>query len=285
MRISYRVPNATYDASGGFWTYPCAQPVKASISFSGLDKPFLINETDLNFGRVNALSERCVGAIIEGNTAGYWVLGLSFLKNYYSVSSVHLLRAISIFSSFGTPAVTDIRCWKLPNWFRFSCLLNIPTSRISLHFTFLISVKYRDTLAGPTDSLVHCGQHLLYRLATETPRVILYFVGKPQVQEEVPLYHSFYIFASLQARRAIEAFYCYATQSQCPIGSGVCPRHSSRRARSHVANARSFIMAWYQANAGCQAFQIHSPFLDPYFATHRSRSCICRKNCFARYRK
>ena len=82
-----RVPNATYDQSGAFWTYPCDQPVRASVSFLGGNdqQAFLINETDLNFGRVNALSERCVGAIIEGNTAGYWILGLTFLKSYYSV--------------------------------------------------------------------------------------------------------------------------------------------------------------------------------------------------------
>ena len=81
------VPDATYDAYGKYWTYPCASEVRASFTFAGReDMPLYINETDLNFGRVTAFSNRCVGAIVEADTAGLWVLGLTFLKNYYTVS-------------------------------------------------------------------------------------------------------------------------------------------------------------------------------------------------------
>lgn len=83
---SYSVPGATYDASGGYWAYPCNSQLNASFSFTGQSNPFYISNDDLNFGQVNALSDQCVGAIIEGNTSGYWILGLAFLKNYYTVS-------------------------------------------------------------------------------------------------------------------------------------------------------------------------------------------------------
>ena len=93
------VPNATYDAYGKYWTYPCASEVHASFTFAGReDMPLYINETDLNFGRVTAFSNRCVGAIVEADTAGLWVLGLTFLKNYYTVnlsaSSVLCIRML-----------------------------------------------------------------------------------------------------------------------------------------------------------------------------------------------
>lgn len=90
----YSVEGATYDAAGGYWAYPCASQLNASFSFTGLDRPLQISDDDLNFGQVNALSDKCVGAIIEGNTSGYWILGLAFLKNYYTVSPF-FLRALS----------------------------------------------------------------------------------------------------------------------------------------------------------------------------------------------
>lgn len=93
--IANSVEGATYDAAGGYWAYPCASQVNASITFTGIEQPLQISNDDLNFGQVNALSEMCVGAVIEGNTSGYWILGLAFLKNYYTVSSKLILSVFS----------------------------------------------------------------------------------------------------------------------------------------------------------------------------------------------
>lgn len=83
------VPNAEYNDNGGYWAYPCDSKLNASISLTGISKPLSISDQDLNFGQVSVFSKYCVGAIIPGNTSGYWILGLAFLKNYYTVSEGH----------------------------------------------------------------------------------------------------------------------------------------------------------------------------------------------------
>lgn len=86
----HSVPNATYSPCCGYYTYPCDQVVNASVSFrnaNGEPVAFTISDEDLNFGRLNAFSDRCVGAVVEGDTSGLWVMGLAFLKNWYSVGA------------------------------------------------------------------------------------------------------------------------------------------------------------------------------------------------------
>lgn len=129
------VEGATYDAAGGYWAYPCAAQLNASFSFTGLPEgtpPLQISNDDLNFGQVNALSDKCVGAIIEGNTSGYWILGLAFLKNYYTVRTFFLIRGkagrcaagMKIADHHGISSPAGLRCWKLSNRIRHSYVLD-----------------------------------------------------------------------------------------------------------------------------------------------------------------
>ncbi|MBW0464874.1 hypothetical protein O181_004589 [Austropuccinia psidii MF-1] len=77
------VPNARLQPGEGFYTYPCAQTVKMTFEFEGGVK-LVVNELDMNLGKVSPGSDRCVGAVFGGQTGGNWILGISFMKSYYT---------------------------------------------------------------------------------------------------------------------------------------------------------------------------------------------------------
>ncbi|KAH9814212.1 aspartic peptidase A1 [Melampsora americana] len=77
------IPNSSTKAGDGFYTFPCAQSVKMTFDFgNGLE--LLVNDLDMNLGKVSPGSSRCVGAVFSGETGGDWILGISFMKSYYT---------------------------------------------------------------------------------------------------------------------------------------------------------------------------------------------------------
>lgn len=108
------VPGSKYVDGTGQYTYPCNQTVGLAVSFVGQDQVFTVSELDMNvrlclrmhlhveggvdetglvlwqLGLMTVGSQRCVGAVFGGDTAGNWIFGMSFLKNYYSTFDVRL---------------------------------------------------------------------------------------------------------------------------------------------------------------------------------------------------
>lgn len=78
------VPSSQYDSKEGFYTYPCNSKVGAVVKTKS-GQSFAINEADFNVGRASGSSNRCLGAVMPARTNGMAVLGMTFLKNAYSV--------------------------------------------------------------------------------------------------------------------------------------------------------------------------------------------------------
>ncbi|EGG03971.1 aspartic peptidase A1 [Melampsora larici-populina 98AG31] len=77
------IPNSSTKAGDGFYTFPCGQSVRMTFDFgNGLE--LLVNDLDMNLGKVSPGSSRCVGAVFSGETGGDWILGISFMKSYYT---------------------------------------------------------------------------------------------------------------------------------------------------------------------------------------------------------
>ncbi|KAL5529952.1 hypothetical protein ACEPAF_6209 [Sanghuangporus sanghuang] len=74
----------------GFFTIPCdAVPGDVSVTLGGT--AFTLSPDTLNFGRVSARSNACVGGIV-GDDLGVWILGDVFLRNVYTEFDVGNLR-------------------------------------------------------------------------------------------------------------------------------------------------------------------------------------------------
>ncbi|EFP87563.2 uncharacterized protein PGTG_13934 [Puccinia graminis f. sp. tritici CRL 75-36-700-3] len=77
------IPNSQTKSGDGFYTFPCSQSVKMVFDFgNGIELG--VNELDLNLGKVSPGSDRCVGAVFGSQTGGNWILGISFMKSYYT---------------------------------------------------------------------------------------------------------------------------------------------------------------------------------------------------------
>ncbi|KAH9442124.1 hypothetical protein MJO28_014971 [Puccinia striiformis f. sp. tritici] len=77
------VPNSQMKSGDGFYTFPCSQSVNMIFDFgNGIELG--VNELDLNLGKVSPGSDRCVGAVFGSQTGGNWILGISFMKSYYT---------------------------------------------------------------------------------------------------------------------------------------------------------------------------------------------------------
>ncbi|KDE03366.1 hypothetical protein MVLG_06128 [Microbotryum lychnidis-dioicae p1A1 Lamole] len=95
----YSTINGSQKLDESHWTYPCASPPTVGFSFRR-SQPFLIKADDFNLGYLPDASSRCVGAVI-GQDLGLgtsWVLGSTFLKNWYSIFDVAQARI-----GFATP--------------------------------------------------------------------------------------------------------------------------------------------------------------------------------------
>ncbi|OAV98947.1 hypothetical protein PTTG_02488 [Puccinia triticina 1-1 BBBD Race 1] len=77
------IPNSQMKSGDGFYTFPCSQSVKMVFDFgNGIELG--VNELDMNLGKVSPESDRCVGAVFGSQTGGNWILGISFMKSYYT---------------------------------------------------------------------------------------------------------------------------------------------------------------------------------------------------------
>ncbi|KAG0144633.1 hypothetical protein CROQUDRAFT_46984 [Cronartium quercuum f. sp. fusiforme G11] len=77
------VPNSSTNPGDGFYTFPCDQKIQMTFDFgNGLE--LLVSDLDMNLGKVSPESDRCVGAVFSGETGGDWILGISFMKSYYT---------------------------------------------------------------------------------------------------------------------------------------------------------------------------------------------------------
>ncbi|RIA86750.1 aspartic peptidase domain-containing protein [Glomus cerebriforme] len=83
-KLHSQIPGAKIDPSGsGLFIIPCNTKAVVSLKFGG--KNFEINPIDL----VMPVSENlCASAIMPGFAPGYWLVGITFLKNVYSVFDV-----------------------------------------------------------------------------------------------------------------------------------------------------------------------------------------------------
>ncbi|KIK64725.1 hypothetical protein GYMLUDRAFT_399781 [Collybiopsis luxurians FD-317 M1] len=81
------VPESTaFDASPGFYTYPCNQTLNVSFNWGGKD--WVIDDKSFNAGATDGSGQYCVGAIAGQNLglgAATWLVGDSFMKNVYTV--------------------------------------------------------------------------------------------------------------------------------------------------------------------------------------------------------
>ncbi|CAH7687083.1 aspartic peptidase A1 [Phakopsora pachyrhizi] len=77
------IPNSATNQAEGFYTFPCNQSINMSLDF-GNGVVLSVNELDMNLGKVSPDSDRCVGAVFGGQTGGNWILGISFMKSYYT---------------------------------------------------------------------------------------------------------------------------------------------------------------------------------------------------------
>ncbi|KDQ27392.1 hypothetical protein PLEOSDRAFT_1089322 [Pleurotus ostreatus PC15] len=82
------------DGMDGFFSFPCTQTVRMTISYGGQFWP--INPRDMNLGRLAPGSSQCLGgvfdlglgsSIVSGGGNPNWVVGDVFLKNVYSIFS------------------------------------------------------------------------------------------------------------------------------------------------------------------------------------------------------
>lgn len=78
------VKGATASSDGQSYTYPCDTKVNAQLKMPD-GRTFKIDEKDINIGKESAGSNNCVGAVLIADTPGSMIMGLSMLKNVYSV--------------------------------------------------------------------------------------------------------------------------------------------------------------------------------------------------------
>lgn len=74
--------DASSTVGKGFYTFPCSATEHVSLTFAG--KPFAIDPSLFNLGRVSKGSPDCVGAIVGSSSISFWVIGDTFLQNVYS---------------------------------------------------------------------------------------------------------------------------------------------------------------------------------------------------------
>ncbi|KAF7306471.1 Acid protease [Mycena indigotica] len=78
-----------FDASNGFYSYPCNSPPQISFNWGGKD--WTISSANINLGQTKAGSSDCVASLAAqdlGLGNGVWLLGDAFMKNVYSVFDV-----------------------------------------------------------------------------------------------------------------------------------------------------------------------------------------------------
>ncbi|KAJ7618801.1 aspartic peptidase domain-containing protein [Roridomyces roridus] len=81
-KIWNTIPGAKINATTNQFTFPCDSSLNMSISFGGRHWP--INDADLNLGSTVIDNTICVSSISSSGTE-LWKLGVSFLKNVYTV--------------------------------------------------------------------------------------------------------------------------------------------------------------------------------------------------------
>lgn len=70
----------------GYYTVPCNAIPTVQFTFGG--KPFSIPPSIFSLGRVSATSSDCVGAIVNGGSQSFWVVGDVFIRTVYTVFDV-----------------------------------------------------------------------------------------------------------------------------------------------------------------------------------------------------
>jgi hypothetical protein len=79
-----RIPGAEFDGNR-FWTYPCDARIPfISFNIAGREFPLV----DLDLVRQYQGTNRCVGVIMQRPNLPYWVLGVVFMSQYYTVFDV-----------------------------------------------------------------------------------------------------------------------------------------------------------------------------------------------------
>ncbi|KAH7919100.1 acid protease [Leucogyrophana mollusca] len=74
--------DASKTVGAGFYTFPCKDVPKVSLTFGG--KAFPISPGTFNLGQTSHGSSSCVGGIMAQDGIGFWVIGDVFLANVYS---------------------------------------------------------------------------------------------------------------------------------------------------------------------------------------------------------
>ncbi|KAJ6552242.1 acid protease [Mycena vulgaris] len=75
-----------YDATNGYYSYPCASPPTISFNWGGKD--WAISAANLNLGQTETGSKDCVASLAAqdlGLGTDVWLLGDAFMKNVYTV--------------------------------------------------------------------------------------------------------------------------------------------------------------------------------------------------------
>ncbi|WFD34295.1 cathepsin D [Malassezia cuniculi] len=83
-----QIPGARQASSNmnGYYIFPCNTDFKLTLTFGGKD--YVIDNDNLNLGRMSTGSSMCVGAVFvqaTGNGMPSWIIGDSFLKTVFSV--------------------------------------------------------------------------------------------------------------------------------------------------------------------------------------------------------
>ncbi|KAI0650082.1 acid protease [Trametes meyenii] len=77
-----------FDATNGYYSYPCASPPKLAFSWGG--KSWAVSADNFSLGETEENSGQCIGAL-AGQDVGLgdnvWLLGDSFMKNVYTAFS------------------------------------------------------------------------------------------------------------------------------------------------------------------------------------------------------